>query len=187
MPDLPPRAFFPVGLIFRSDRIAPARRTFDTTEMTLLRSTFIAPIALLLVACASSTPDTTATPGPETATEAPAAEEEAVTAAGDVTFTEEQAERGRDVFRAQCTECHYSSEFSDSQFKFKWSRRTARNLYEVIQNQMPETAPGSLTPEETVDLVSYILSMNGFEPGVNELAPDPAVLDGLSLASIRGE
>lgn len=122
------------------------------------------------------------------AAEPPAAEEEATTAAaGEATFTEEQADRGRDIFRAQCTECHYSSEFSDSQFKFKWSRRSAGNLYEMIQSQMPETAPGSLTPEETVDLVSYILSMNGFEPGASELAPDRAVLDGLSLASIRGE
>lgn len=155
--------------------------------MTLQRNTFIVPMALLLAACASSTPDTAA-PSPETAAEPPAAEEEAVTAAtGDATFTDEQADRGRDIFRAQCTECHYSSEFSDSQFKFKWSRRSAGNLYELIQSSMPETAPGSLTPEETVDLVSYILSMNGFEPGASELAPDRVVLDGISLASIRGE
>lgn len=101
------------------------------------------------------------------------------------TFTEEQADRGRDVFRASCTECHYSSEFSDSQFQFKWSRRSAGSLYQLIQTSMPETAPGSLSDEETVDLVSYILRMNGFEPGSSELAADRAVLDEVSLASIR--
>ena len=100
-------------------------------------------------------------------------------------FTDGQADRGRDTFRATCTECHYSSEFADPQFKFKWSRRSAGNLYQLIQTQMPETDPGSLAPEEAVGIVSYILRMNGFEPGSSELSPDRTVLDEISLASIR--
>ncbi len=55
----------------------------------------------------------------------------------------------------------------------------------MIQTQMPETAPGSLTDEETVGLVAYILRMNGFEPGETELSADPEVLDRISLSSIR--
>ena len=102
------------------------------------------------------------------------------------TFSDAQADRGRDTFRAACTECHYSSEFSDAQFKFKWSRRSAGNLYQLIQTSMPETAPGSLQPEETVALVAYIMRLNGFAPGEGDLSPDREVLDGISLASIRG-
>lgn len=141
---------------------------------------------LFLTACsASAGPEAAPPPGPES--REPAVEEEAVAiASGSASFTEEQADRGRDLFRAQCTECHYSSEFSDSQFKFKWSRRSAGNLYELIQTSMPETAPGSLSPEEAVDVVSYILGMNGFEPGPTELVPDRAVLDAIELSSIRG-
>lgn len=108
-------------------------------------------------------------------------------AAGAVSFTDAQADRGREVFRGQCTECHASSEFSDSQFKFKWSRRHAGALYDLIQTQMPETAPGSLTDDETVDLVSYILRMNGFAPGAAELSADADVLAGISLSSIRNQ
>lgn len=141
---------------------------------------------LVLSACASSgtanpaaTPTAAADPAPSAAP--------AETAAAMVSFTDEQADRGRDVFRSQCTECHSSSEFSDSQFKFKWSRRHAGSLYQMIQTQMPETAPGSLTDEETVDLVSYILRMNGFEPGASELSADRAVLNGISLSSIRNQ
>ena len=120
----------------------------------------------------------------------PAAETAAETtmaSAGGSTFSDEQADRGRDIFRAACTECHYSSEFSDSQFKFKWSRRSAGNLYQLIQTSMPETAPGSLSDDETVDIVSYILRMNGFEPGSGDLSSDRAVLDGISLSSIRNQ
>ena len=127
-------------------------------------------------------------PAPDASTAAPAmpAADQAPAIAA-ATFTDDQADRGRDLFRAQCTECHYSSEFSDSQFKFKWSRRSAGNLYNLIQSSMPETAPGSLTPEEAVSVVTYIMRMNGFEPGAAELPADRAVLDGISLASIRGE
>jgi Cytochrome C oxidase, cbb3-type, subunit III len=109
------------------------------------------------------------------------------TGSGATTFSAAQADRGRDTFRAACTECHYSSEFSDSQFKFKWSRRSAGNLYRLIITSMPETEPGILSPEESVELVSYILRMNGFEPGAGDLAAERAVLDAISLASIRNE
>lgn len=151
-------------------------------------------VGLFLVGCASSgSPESIPTPAAAPADAAAPAEaaQPTTTAAAPrsgagATFSAVQADRGRDLFRAMCTECHYSSEFSDSQFKFKWSRRSAGNLYELINTSMPETAPGSLSPEETVDVVSYILRMNGFEPGAAELAADRAVLDGISLASIRG-
>jgi mono/diheme cytochrome c family protein len=110
---------------------------------------------------------------------------EATASSRPVSFTDAQADRGRGTFRGNCTECHASGDFSDADFRFKWSRRSAGSLYALIQTQMPETAPGSLTPEETVELVSYILRMNGFEPGAEELAPDPDVLDAISLSSIR--
>ncbi|MEM7416706.1 MAG: cytochrome c [Gemmatimonadota bacterium] len=154
-------------------------------------NTLLAALSVLaLSACASSgTADSMPSPAGdgemETATAAAAPAVDAAPMAASSSFTEAQADRGRDVFRASCTECHYSSEFSDSQFKFKWSRRSAGNLYELIQTSMPETAPGSLLPEEAVDLVTYIMRMNGFEPGDAELGTDRAALDEISFASIR--
>ncbi len=158
--------------------------------MTPKSKPIFALLGTILAACASSGgTDSMSAPVPEATAEAPTttAADPAPVAMGAATFTDDQADRGRDLFRAQCTECHYSSEFSDSQFKFKWSRRSAGNLYNLIQSSMPETAPGSLTPEEAVSVVTYIMRMNGFEPGAAELPADRAVLDGISLASIRGE
>ena len=111
---------------------------------------------LVLAACSSSgapAPAPAPTGGAAAAETAAEQAPPAATAVASASFSEEQADRGRDVFRATCTECHYSSEFSDSQFKFKWSRRSAGNLYELIQTSMPETAPGSLSPDEAVDIV----------------------------------
>jgi cytochrome c5 len=135
-------------------------------------------ICIGVAACASSGTRESAPPSP-------AAPPPSVMAA--IAFTEVQANRGRDTFRAVCTECHYSSEFADAQFKFKWSQRSVGSLFQLIQTSMPETAPGSLSSEEAVQLVAYVLRMNGFEAGPNELPIDSAILDGISLESIRGE
>lgn len=148
-------------------------------------------LALGLAACASGGGGTeTASPpaagGAEPpSTTAPAQPAPTAAAAGGSHFTQAQADDGRDTFRSLCTECHYSGEFSDAQFKFKWSRRSADDLYDIIFTQMPESAPGSLSPDEAVSLVAYILGMNGFQPGGTALPADPAVLAGISLASIR--
>jgi polar amino acid transport system substrate-binding protein len=99
-------------------------------------------------------------------------------------FSAAQADRGRNVFRSTCTECHYSSEFSDRQFKFKWRRRTAGDLFGMVSTQMPEDAPGILDLQQYADIVAYVLRLNGFEPGSGELPPDEALLETLSLAPI---
>jgi S-disulfanyl-L-cysteine oxidoreductase SoxD len=136
-----------------------------------------------VAACASSGTPESAPPPPA----APAAEAPAAPVMAAIAFTEVQANRGRDTFRAGCTECHYSSEFADAQFKFKWSQRSVGRLFQLIQTSMPESAPGSLSSDETVQLVAYVLRMNGFEAGPDELPTDPAILDGMSLESMRGE
>ena len=137
------------------------------------------------VPAAGTSVDATARSGGAVASGPASGEAAGAASAAVLGFTDGQADRGRDTFRGNCTECHYSGEFSDSQFKFKWSRRTAGDLYQFIQTSMPETAPGSLAPEEATDLVAYILRMNGFDPGSTELSADPKVLDAISLASIR--
>lgn len=98
-----------------------------------------------------------------------------------------QVNRGRNQFRSMCTECHTSAEFGDQTFQTKWSRRTVGDLYEFILTNMPDDAPGILTPDQAVDLAAFMLEMNGFETGSATLAPDQAELDAISLARIRGE
>lgn len=175
--------------LFSTPPLSQARISMNCSTKILLGASLIA-----LSACASSgapgaasgaTPAVEASSGGMAESAAPAPSASPTVTAAAASFTDDQADRGREVFRSQCTECHSSSEFSDSQFKFKWSRRHAGSLYQMIQTQMPETAPGSLTEDEAVDIVSYILRMNGFEPGSAELSSDRGVLDGISLSSIR--
>lgn len=160
--------------------------------MTHLRTIFSATLVAATTACASAgapgapAPTSAGTPAATSVPSAPVPAAPAV-APGGVTFSDAQADRGRDTFRAGCTECHDSSQFSNARFGRRWNRRTAGSLYSFIQTSMPETAPGSLTPKQTVELVAYIMRMNGFEPGAGELTADRAVLDQISLARMRNE
>jgi cytochrome c len=96
-----------------------------------------------------------------------------------------QANRGRDQFRSMCAECHTVPEFSDNAFKLKWSRRSLGDLYTFIHQNMPDSAPGILTPQQAVDLTSYILSLNNVPAGSAQLAPDETRLNGISLSGLR--
>jgi hypothetical protein len=141
----------------------------------------LAVAAALSAGCASGRPGET-DPSAGIEREAPAIQAEPEATAGGL-YTEDQAERGRASFRAICSECHYSSEFRGTQFQFEWRRRTVWDFYREISRTMPEDAPGSLDPQQYVDIISYVLRANAFPAGAEELTPDQAVLDAHSMAS----
>ena len=146
--------------------------------------------ALGLAACASSGGQMEEpAPAPAQAAPAPAAPAAAAAPAGAPAglFSQAQANRGRDQFRSMCTECHTAGEFSDNAFKVKWSRRSVGDLFEFIHTAMPDDAPGILTEAQAIDLTTYILEMNGFEPGSRQMQADLAALDEISLSALRSE
>ncbi len=154
-----------------------------------------------LAACASSgSPEAAPAPAPAAApaparpaaapapAPAPAAAAPAAAAAGGALqgiYSVAQANRGRDQFRSMCAECHTSGEFGDPAFKAKWARRSVGDLFSFIHTNMPDSAPGILTEQQGVDLVAYILQLNGVTPGSAQLPPDAARLGAISLASLR--
>jgi mono/diheme cytochrome c family protein len=151
--------------------------------MSAISRTLSVVAALGLAACASSgTPAAAPAPSaPAAAAPAPAAGAGALAGI----YSAAQANRGRDQFRSMCAECHTVPEFSDPAFKTKWARRSVGDLYEFIHTSMPDSAPGILTEQQAVDLVSYILQLNGIAPGSAQLPPDATRLDAISLASLR--
>ena len=152
----------------------------------------LAALAAAATACASGPADTAATPpAPADATTSvptttPAPGGAGSADASSALFTDEQAGRGRATFRAVCADCHYSSEFRDAQFKFKWGKRTVAELYRNIVENMPEDAPGSLPPQQYVDVVTYILQLNGFAPGASELSGDGVATSTVTLDTPSG-
>lgn len=144
---------------------------------------WIAPV-LLALACASGGggEDRAPEPVPTSWVAAPTPTSTVDSEAG--FFSVAQVERGRDLFASICSDCHYASEVSDRTFRFSWRRRTVGDLFELVSETMPDDDPGALEAGQYADVVAYILSLNGFEPGGEEMPADAAALELHSLARL---
>ena len=65
-------------------------------------------------------------------------------------------------------------------------RFAGQNAHEMVQNlrgSMPQNAPDSLGDRAYIDLVSYLLKVNGSKPGALELPLDVAELEKIAVVS----
>ncbi|MYI05863.1 MAG: hypothetical protein F4059_00705 [Gemmatimonadetes bacterium] len=127
-----------------------------------------APVAATPVAPAETADPPTETADPSTEATDSAAGPDAVGAI----FTESQADRGRTIFDETCSDCHTNSEFRGRLFRSNWGHRTVYAFYRTVRSTMPDDNPGGLEPQMYLDVVAYILSLNGHEAGDSELSAD---------------
>ncbi len=91
-------------------------------------------------------------------------------------YTVAQAQAGREVFVGACTGCHTSASHTGPAFLTKWGARPLAELYDFVSQRMPKASPGSLSEDEYVFVVAYVLKINGMPAGKTELSADPEVL-----------
>ncbi|QJR34524.1 c-type cytochrome [Gemmatimonas groenlandica] len=96
-------------------------------------------------------------------------------------YTEAQAVEGAKVWTATCSGCHESKDVTSADFKTKWVGRSLFELYEQIRTTMPDDAPGTLTPEQYLTSVTYILKLNGLPAGETALVSDSATMSTLKF------
>src|SRR5437867_7903058 len=97
--------------------------------------------------------------------------------AGGAPYTAAQAAAGRAAYQANCATCHLANlagqgdvpPLAGSAFVDSWGRRSTRDLVSFLQLTMPPTRPGSLTSEEYVNIVAFILEANGATAGNQSL------------------
>jgi ankyrin repeat protein len=102
----------------------------------------------------------------------------------DGVFTQAQADRGRDQYRQSCTSCHKADLLGESaapplagpEFSQRWVGSSVDDLLTTIRRSMPQDAPDSLGTPAYVDLVSYLLSVNGSPAGANDMPLEAAGL-----------
>lgn len=90
-------------------------------------------------------------------------------------FTPAQASRGERRFQQLCADCHRTVEITRSWFSGT-VHRTAGDLLTVMSATMPETRPGSLSLDEYADILAFLLRLNDYPVGDEELPADPSVL-----------
>jgi mono/diheme cytochrome c family protein len=91
-------------------------------------------------------------------------------------YTAEQAARGQRTFGRICAVCHGRTEFTGPIFQVTWMADPVEALFEHISTKMPQNRPGSLSAQEYIDVVAYMLQLNRRPAGDRELPPDPELL-----------
>ena len=100
----------------------------------------------------------------------------------DGVYTEAQAARGRERYRAICGYCHrddLSGGGSEAGapalrgpfFLNQWRGRPLADLFVTIGTTMPQQNPDTLRAQVVIDVVSYLLQQNDMPPGETELPP----------------
>jgi mono/diheme cytochrome c family protein len=92
-------------------------------------------------------------------------------------YTDAQARRGEEQYFALCVSCHPPGTMhSEPTFSTRWAGRPLSDLFDVIKDTMPKNDPGTLTPEESAQLVAYLLKMNGMPVGKTDMPIDAETL-----------
>ena len=96
-------------------------------------------------------------------------------------YTTEQAGQGQALYADRCVSCHgeltafapeMAALLADHTFKSRWQGRTLGELFELIRDEMPQDAPGTLSAEQTASLVAYLLHGNRLPAGEMSLPAD---------------
>jgi mono/diheme cytochrome c family protein len=100
-------------------------------------------------------------------------------ASGDVVFSAAQVARGAKVFAANCASCHGANlqGVSAPALGGKQSGLAQQSIgeaYAYISEQMPMTAPASLSSAQYLDVLAYLLDKHGRKPGTHPLTASVA-------------
>lgn len=101
-------------------------------------------------------------------------------------YTVEQAERGKLVHREECTGCHGATAYIGEGFVTLWKGRSIFDIFDQLKTTMPDDNPGRLQTAQYVDVIAYILSLNGFVAGAEELPTEEGALRDIVVDSIPG-
>jgi hypothetical protein len=100
-------------------------------------------------------------------------------------FTDGQAARGDNEHQSFCTSCHSTTNYVSAAFTKAWVGRTVFDLFDQLRTTMPDDSPGSLSQQQYVDIVAYILKINGFPSGTDSLSTDPEALRVIKIEAKR--
>jgi S-disulfanyl-L-cysteine oxidoreductase SoxD len=107
----------------------------------------------------------------------------------DGVYTDDEAARGKAQYNTACSACHMEDLSGSGQalplagdaFMDIWEGQTMNDFLELVQGTMPQDKPGSLTADQALDVMSYILQQNKFPAGKEELKNDPDALKSILI------
>ena len=109
----------------------------------------------------------------------------------DGVYTQEQADRGKQLYSDACASCHgpeltggeMAPPLVGGDFQSDWNGLSLGDLFERIRVSMPQNAPGSLSAQQNADVLAFMLAQNKFPVGTTEMGKDAMMLKGIKFES----
>jgi mono/diheme cytochrome c family protein len=94
----------------------------------------------------------------------------------DGVYNDAQAERGGAKYAQECAMCHGRDQEGNGEapplvghFIPDWNGTSLADLFEKVQTTMPLFAPGTLSANDTADILAFLLKANNFPSGAKAL------------------
>jgi mono/diheme cytochrome c family protein len=106
-------------------------------------------------------------------------------------YTDTQAKRGEATANKACSSCHGADLMGGEagpalvglEFLGNWNQQSLGDLFDRIHATMPADAPGSLSLQDTADVIARVLQLNKFPAGQKELPTDMSALGQIKIES----
>lgn len=111
----------------------------------------------------------------------------------DGVYSDGQAGRGKKSYITHCAECHneglqggdLAPALKGEEFLLRWNDKPMAELFDRTQKTMPQSNPGGLMPQETADILAYVLQVNRMPGGTADLPSDAAALTAITIKASR--
>jgi alcohol dehydrogenase (cytochrome c) len=99
-------------------------------------------------------------------------------------FTAAQAAKGKAAYAVSCASCHgprlddgeFGTPLAGTYFRQQWGGKSADALFTYMSTKMPPSKPGELGDDAYVQILAYLMNVNGETPGSQELPSDAGAL-----------
>jgi mono/diheme cytochrome c family protein len=98
-------------------------------------------------------------------------------------YTAAQAAQGQDLYVMRCRSCHTPAGQA-MMFKDRWTGHLLAEPFQFINENMPKDSPGALSPEETANVLAYVLQFSGMPAGKDTLPADPDALNHIQFDTV---
>jgi quinoprotein glucose dehydrogenase len=111
----------------------------------------------------------------------------------DGVYTKEQAARGKELYAAECLACHGESlegtgpanPLVGPVFTANWDGVSMGAMVDRTKTSMPMSKPGSLSRQQIVDVLAFVLSENKFPAGEAELPRQAEFLNQIGFLATK--
>lgn len=104
-------------------------------------------------------------------------------------YTQNQADQGRTVYQARCAQCHGNNHegapgsppVAGGTFQANWHDETLGIFYAYLKDTMPTGDAGSLSDDDYLALIAYLLQVNGYPAGESALTGREDILNDIAI------